>query len=302
MMKRRWLGILALLAAGLAAQPAAAKFDELAGTWVNVNSATSSVVTVIVGGTAQAPTVQLLAACTPNPCDWGISTGQTFVNTTSDDLTKKAQSILVFFGGNAAQRTVLLKRRDDGQLTVEVYSAFLDGSNRSSYQTIDTMKRAPTAPVGLGPEDCIVFKTSQVQVSQKGGSSRIIAGGNVLADFGSNHLQAVQAVVTFLSYGLNEQCFVGRPDMPVSYYLHDGQSPVGPMPGESCLAFNPGNLSVSKKGGRWRLADGPTMVLDFANHLDLAERMADVIDFYGFTNICTFGLSNSAGTMTYFRQ
>lgn len=289
-----------ILAAALGAAPAAAKFDDLAGTWVNVDAATKGVVKLIVGGTAKEPTVQVFGACSPNPCDWGEVAGTAYATAAGDDLAAKAESVVALYETESARRTVVLKRRDDGQLRAEIYSEFIDGSNRANYQTLATLKRAPEEPVGLGPEDCIAFKANQVQVSQKNGKSRIVAGSTVLVDFGGNHLQAVQAVVVFLTYGLNQQCFVGRPDLPVSYYLKSGVAPSGPMPGESCQAFDPENLAVLKKSGRWKVADGATQLLDFGTRLDLAERMVEVIQFYGFTHHCTLGGSPPA--MTYFRN
>jgi hypothetical protein len=294
----RLFAVLAPLA--LAAAPAAARFEDLAGSWVNVDSASKGVVKLEVGGTAREPTVQLFGACTPNPCDWGEVSGVSFATAAADDLGAKTESILAFYETDTARRTVVLKRRDDGQLRAEIYSEFTDGSNRANYQTIATLQRAPEEPVGLGPEDCVAFKANQVQVQQKSGKSRIVAGSTVLVDFGSNHLEAVQAVVVFLTYGLNQQCFVGRPEQPTTYYLKSGTAPAGASPGEKCTAFDPENIAVQKKSGRWKLVDGSAQLLDFNTRLDLAERMAEVIQHYAFTRVCTLGGSPPA--MTYFRQ
>lgn len=289
--------VLALL---FAAAPAAAKFEDLAGSWVNVDAATKGLVKLIVGGTAKEPTVQLFGACTPNPCDWGEVAGASFATAAADNLAAKTESIVAVYETESARRTVVLKRRDDGQLRAEIYSEFIDGSNRANYQTLATLKRAPEEPVGLGTEDCVSFKTSQIQVQQKSGKSRIVAGNTVLVDFGNNHLEAVQAVVVFLTYGLNQQCFVGRPEQPVTYYLKSGEPPAGASPGENCVVFDPENLAVQKKSGRWKLIDGATQLLDFNTRLDLAERMSEVIGHYGFTHMCTLGGSPPA--MTYFRR
>ncbi len=139
-----------------------------------------------------------------------------------------------------------------------------------------------------------------MQIQQSGGHARVTDGASILMDFGGNNVGAAQAVLVLLTYGLNQQCFVGRPDFPMSYYLKNGQVPSGPVAGEDCLAFNPANLSVIKAQGRWKVVEGSHWLLDFGNRNDYAQRALAVIQHHGFARICYVGRPNPG--MTYFRK
>jgi hypothetical protein len=49
--------------------------------------------------------------------------------------------------------------------------------------------------------------------------------------FGSSRSEAMQSLNVIKHYGMNIQCFVGRPNPPMEFYLVDGESPEGAMDG-----------------------------------------------------------------------
>ncbi len=107
--------------------------STLLGTW---NSATGALRQVVIGGTPGAYTIQVKAACSPTPCDWGTR-----------PLTIYAPSVSVTTGkiGSAtynqgfATRIVIVSAQDAVApfLKVDVYTKFT-GGGRSNYVTTQT--------------------------------------------------------------------------------------------------------------------------------------------------------------------
>jgi len=64
---------------------------------------------------------------------------------------------------------------------------------------------------------------------------------------------------------MNQQCFVGRRDPSMEYYLVNGGAPGGSLRGEDCVSFNPANIEVKKVRGRWKILEGSHWILDFGN-------------------------------------
>lgn len=295
----RFLATLLACLLGVAALPAAAAdFNGLLGTWENEDAGSRGIVKVVVGGSAAGPTLQVFGACSPTPCDWGVSAATAYSSSTGSSPAADTQAVVASFAGGGGTTLVVLRPRGD-RVEVTAYKSFTDGSGRNGYVTEGRFRKA-AAVSGLGAEDCIAFRTDRVQVQQSGGRSRITDGSSILMDFGSNNLGAVQAVVVLLTYGMNQQCFVGRPDQSVSYYLKSGQAPAGELPGEDCIAFNPANLQAQQAQGRWKVVEGSHWLLDFGNRQDYAQRMVQVLRHHGFTRICYVGRPNPP--MTYFRK
>ena len=97
-MRRTWRAVTAALTTGAAAAalllssllPAQAAMAApatpvppppsaaLAGTWVNINHATNSVVDLVVATSGRGITVDGFGACSPSPCEWGKIPGTVF--------------------------------------------------------------------------------------------------------------------------------------------------------------------------------------------------------------------------------
>jgi hypothetical protein len=58
-----------------------------------------------------------------------------------------------------------------------------------------------------------------VQSQNLHGSWKVVDGSNWLLDYGANRASADQAVAVIQHYNLNRQCFVGRPNAPMQYWL-----------------------------------------------------------------------------------
>ena len=95
------------------------------------------------------------------------------------------------------------------------------------------------------------------------------------------------------------QCFVGRPDPSMEYYLVNGNAPVGSWPGEDCISFDPEEIEVRHVGGRWKIAENNHWIMDFGDKRNEALQAHRLIKRYGFTYVCFVGRPKPS--MKYFR-
>ncbi len=81
-------------------------------------------------------------------------------------------------------------------------------------------KRGGHVPGGsMGGEDCIGLNPNTASVAHLSGDWKVVDGSNWLLDFGSDKPAADQALAVIQTYHLNRQCFVARPNPPMSYWL-----------------------------------------------------------------------------------
>jgi hypothetical protein len=148
--------------------------------------------------------------------------------------------------------------------------------------------------------DFIPFDPQRARVVQVSGRWKIEVDGMWLLDFASNQAEANQAHKIIQHYRLNSQCFVGRPDPSMEFYLVNGQAPQGAMPGEDAIAFNPANVEARLVSGRWKIVDGNHWLMDFASAQNEARQALSYILRYAFRFICFVG--RPGPSMTYFRR
>lgn len=150
-------------------------------------------------------------------------------------------------------------------------------------------------------EDIINFNWQQATVANVNGSWKVVVGNMWLLDFGGNQAQATQALAVIRHYRLNQQCFVGRPNAPMQYYLSNGRTPAGPMPGEDSIHFDNNNIRAVNVNGRWKIVEGGThWMLDFGSNEAQAWAALRIIWKYDFSYICFVGRPNPP--MMYFRR
>ncbi len=148
--------------------------------------------------------------------------------------------------------------------------------------------------------DFIPFNPQRARVIQAGGRWKIDVDGTWLLDFGSSQSEANQALRIIQHYGFNMQCFVGRPDPSMEFYLVNGQAPQGAMAGEDAIGFNPANVEVRQVSGQWKIVDGNHWVLDFGTAQNEARQALSYILRYQFRFICFVG--RPGPSMTYLRR
>ncbi|MDH5507717.1 MAG: hypothetical protein OEZ02_10905 [Anaerolineae bacterium] len=149
-------------------------------------------------------------------------------------------------------------------------------------------------------EDCIDFDYTNAEVKQISGSWKIVVGNMWMLDFAGNKTEADRSLEIINHYQMNKQCFVGRPDPDMEYFLVNGSSPVGALAGEDCVSFNPDTIEVVEIDGSWKVVDGPSWLLDFGTSQSEANKARKIIQKYGFSNVCFVGRPDAS--MIYFRK
>jgi len=123
----------------------------LAGTWVNVNHATKSVVDIWVATSGKGITVDGFGSCVPTLCEWGRIPGTVFGPNVSAKIGTSFEAQWNF----KFARTVLLATystpRKVPTLTVQEFTTFTDGSGRFNYTSTETFtKGKPVKPTKNG--------------------------------------------------------------------------------------------------------------------------------------------------------
>jgi S1-C subfamily serine protease len=148
--------------------------------------------------------------------------------------------------------------------------------------------------------DFIPFSTAHAQVVEAGGRWKIEVDGIWLLDFADSKSEAERALEIIQSYGFNTQCFVGRPQPSMEFYLVDGQSPQGSVADEDVVEFDTDNVEVRQIGGRWKLVDGDHWILDFGTSQAEARQALSYVLRYRFGAICFVGRPDPS--LTYFKR
>jgi hypothetical protein len=151
---------------------------------------------------------------------------------------------------------------------------------------------SPAGGRGALREDCLRFNPQTTEVRQIQGRWKIVDGNHWMFDFGGNGGEASRALGIIRYYRMNEVCFVGRPNPPLTYLLVSGQPPSGAMSGEDCVGFDPGSAVVRNAQGRWKIDDRGHWVFDFGSKRAEAQQALDIIRHYGFARSCYVGRPN----------
>ena len=154
--------------------------------------------------------------------------------------------------------------------------------------------------VPANQHDFIPFDPGAAQVKLVGGRWKVVVGRVLLLDFGRSRTEADQALRVIKHYGLNAQCFVGRPHPSMEFYLVDGEAPEGALAGEDCIPFDPARLEVKRVQGSWKVVEGGHWLMDFGAAQGEARQALSYVLRYGFTRMCFVG--RPGPSMTYFRR
>jgi hypothetical protein len=103
----------------------------LLGTWSNCDRGTRGLLRLKLSGAGTTVNVQAFGACTPTPCDWGVTPAVIHAADVgaTPGIAFSAKYKFPF------KETVLTGVIDRGALVVETFERFTDGSGRSNYYT-----------------------------------------------------------------------------------------------------------------------------------------------------------------------
>lgn len=118
-----------------AAAQAPTEFNDLNGTWVNVDPNTGGFIRIVIDGNAVHP----YGNCTPKPCDWGIVEGRTYG---ASVRLAAPVAMTATFVMNFDEVVITLLLESDGRLRVDSFTHFTDGSRRADYHSAAYLLRA----------------------------------------------------------------------------------------------------------------------------------------------------------------
>lgn len=284
--------------------------NQWLGNWVKNTDGLHSLSISNSGGNLS---VSVKGECSPNPCDWGSVAATAYSNSAATAPSADTQTIIAVFSQGFATKTVVLDGRAGNNLRAHVYTHFVDGSGRNDYVQHTSMKRPvlvatplPAGPILAQPikpfeEDCIGLNPAQVSVAQKNGSWKLVQGSMWILDGGSQKSEMDRAKTIVQHYGMSQQCFVGRPNPSLSYWLAGNSAPAGALAGEDCISINPNGLTVrSAGGGRYSIVSNGNHMAFSAPSAAEAQKVIDVIKYYGFTKSCYVG--RPGPSMSYLRK
>jgi hypothetical protein len=90
------------------------------------------------------------------------------------------------------------------------------GDTQTGLQYFLTDEQVPTGPPAEG-EDCIPFSAEHIELVYTHDAWRIVDGRMWLMAFGDASEDATQALKIMRQHRFDQQCFVGRPNAPMSY-------------------------------------------------------------------------------------
>jgi hypothetical protein len=99
------------------------------GTWSNFDKATRGLVKMVIGVVGSGISVHAFGACTPTPCDWGAVAGMVYADNVGSSTAVGITAQYKF----GFKETIVVGHLDIGELIVETFDHFTDGSGRSDY-------------------------------------------------------------------------------------------------------------------------------------------------------------------------
>lgn len=111
------------------------------GEWKNTNTGTRGLVSIKIGVSGSAVTVQPFGACSPTPCDWGVANALAYSTSVSTNTTTTTRALTAQFKTGFSE-TILVAELNGSTLEVRTYTRFTDGSGRFNYTSKEKFQKA----------------------------------------------------------------------------------------------------------------------------------------------------------------
>jgi hypothetical protein len=144
------------------------------------------------------------------------------------------------------------------------------------------------------------FDYRQAEVRRDKNEWQLVCGNHVLANFGTNQMDARLAWNTLQYYRFSEQCLIGRPSPSFSYFLVGGQPPRGLKFGIPVQPFQPETVLVRALGQAWAVSAGEQPLVVFERLQD-ARELAEAIQRLHFDHLCRIGNTPGYGMVFFAR-
>jgi hypothetical protein len=139
-------------------------------------------------------------------------------------------------------------------------------------------------------EQCVYFDPRTAHIGhfpdRRGSIELVVAPLRTLSRF-ENQEVAARSLKIVKHYGINELCIAANSKLV--YMLVSGKAPVGKVPGEKYVTFEPHELRAERIANEWRVLDGKSPLLSFGSDESAARQALRVIKYYGFNAKCSTG-------------
>jgi hypothetical protein len=146
-MKKSFLSIAFVLGFLAAATPLHAQLAKFRGNWVNTNSATKSLVRLVIRGTEVHP----FGACHPNPCDWGELRAVAYGPSAGTDARRSAEALVATRHTSYSVVILIIRPARNNELRVSTYTRFTDNSGRAPFTGTEFFRRGARLRGGSRP-------------------------------------------------------------------------------------------------------------------------------------------------------
>jgi hypothetical protein len=147
----------------------------------------------------------------------------------------------------------------------------------------------PAQPVSTLVEDLTSFDGASARLEWRDHRWVVIAGDQVLKDFGRREADARQGLRLIHDLGLTQRGTVGRPAPVMEYWLAAGRTPSGSTPGLHLLPIDQGSLRVEQIQAQWCLRDDLRVLFNFGLHPDEARRALAIARKHRFVQVGVLG-------------
>ncbi len=287
----------------------AAPLNSWVGTWENSSSTGLQQVRVTKRGSQLFLSAE--GKCTPTNCKWGTVPAIAFSPSGGTTAASDTDIIMAAFSPGFATKTVILSGLSRGSISVRTLTDFTDASGRNDYTKVVRLRKkrrvARTDPPVLATrpdlpfqEDCISFNPANVSVGKRNNRWKLLQGSMWMLDAGNKKSEMDRAKQIVQHYSMNKQCFVGRGNPSLSYWLRGGNAPTGALPGEDCVGINPARLGIKPVNGKFTITSNGTHYAFFTPTRAEATKVIQTIRHYGFTKSCFVG--RPGASMKYLRK
>jgi hypothetical protein len=287
----------AFLALAIFAAAAHAEATEFLGNWDNPDHDAGGLTHVVIspnGG--DRVDVRAYGDCHPNECNWGLEQGKVY---SADPKSGRIEAIVAVFHFGFAQHRIVFRKAAGVGLQFEMLTDFADGSDKHDFTVTGTLRSSAWAgPLsqnwerpaelrtgwGGGPragaspspkETCIPFDTKLARAVERGGTWKLVAGTQTVAEAGSDETSAMLAEAAIHHYRFDRRCTVGGPWK--TYWKSGDAFAKEAMGGAQCLSFNPTTAHLARVGREWKIVDGVTWIAELGQNKEKAEAMLALI-------------------------
>lgn len=331
----RFLALIAALAALWTGPAFAAGYNDFTGRWRNADAGTGAITRLRIRYDGAGLDVRAWGQCEPRDCDWGRVDAVAYGPSPAANPVTSATEIIAVYNPGFARKTLILTLRPGDRLSYAIYTTYPDGSRRRPYVTRGQMVRLSGGgwPGGGWPGDDDdggpggrVGITLFEHTNYDGGSRFINSDVPNLVALGWNDVASSLRVRGPDQWEVCEhvnyagRCRVVSGDVPnlvpggwndviSSVRRYRGyEDPGGPGgPGEDELSFeedcnniNPSLVEARFTGGEWKVVQGSNWLLSFGLRVVEAQRAANIIRHYRFTQQCFIGRGGNG--MTYWKR